>query len=54
MQIPKGVRRKLRKGLGSRTSRRSGTKSVGKKSPRTAARMKVAVSRWLEEQQANA
>ncbi len=54
MQIPKGVRRKLRAGLGSRSSRRSGTKSMtvarGGRPEFPAARLKAAIKVWQLEQ----
>lgn len=55
MQIPRGVRRRLRAGLGSRTQRRSGIKSMivpirSGRPAKPAARLKLAISRWLEEQ----
>lgn len=54
MQISRGIRRKLRHGLGSRVVRRMGTKSmtVGKsgRPARPAARLKAAIRLWQQEQ----
>lgn len=54
MQIPRGVRRKLRSGLGSRAVRRTGTKSrtVGRggRPEKPATRLKAAIKLWQQEQ----
>jgi len=53
MQIPQGVRRKLRAGLGSRTVRRQGIKSRsvarGGRPEKPSTRMKAAIKNWCEE-----
>lgn len=54
MQIPKGVRRKLRLGLGSRVVRRAGTKSMtvarGGRPEFPSTRLKAAIRIWRQEQ----
>lgn len=53
MEIPRGVRRELRKSLGSRTQRRSGVKAIpplGKsRFQRPASRLKIKIKAWRVE-----